>query len=242
MPDQPVAQTRYIGSQIIGITIYDTLVGDEAWHQYLDKMFGAIERGYRITFWNTAIQNDSKSAKETQTYSTASRDSAYRWGERMYDQGYTVSVVYDRTTGRYNCTASTVAVVVSTYTPQPLDTYLPGTWVIDSTVEVEGLDHIHFDSRIFDNAWEGYFSPNDDTLIFTTDSLYSNAMAYLKGVAESHYAVFDSMHIAIDEWGGEEIPLPIIQINNDSMLLSGGLQMYSNPWQEEWFYLYKRIN
>ena len=81
-----------------------TTTGTDEWHALLDSLLTSAEGGCAVTFWDADL-TAAQPTKETVTYSTASRDSAFAWGERMYDQGYAVSVIYDPQTGQYNCSA-----------------------------------------------------------------------------------------------------------------------------------------
>ena len=110
VPDQPV--TRHINYIECGIQKTITVTSDDEWHSLLNNLFDAAESGCSIAFWDADMPNDTMSAKETVTYSTAVRDSAYRWGERMYDYGYTVSVYFDRENNKYVCSAVKMTVVL----------------------------------------------------------------------------------------------------------------------------------
>ncbi len=102
---QPADQTRHVGYVKCGEPGNATVTGEEAWHALLDTLFDATLEGCAITLWDADLAG-AQQAKETVTYSTASRDSAYAWGERMYNQGYAVSVIYDPQTHQYNCSAA----------------------------------------------------------------------------------------------------------------------------------------
>ncbi len=141
---QPADQTRHVGYVKCGEPGNATVTGEEAWHALLDTLFDATLEGCAITLWDADLAG-AQQAKETVTYSTASRDSAYAWGERMYNQGYAVSVIYDPLTGQYNCSAVRTSPLPSGYTPIPLEQYLPGRWIIDSTTIYVLFNH-HADS------------------------------------------------------------------------------------------------
>ncbi len=106
---QPADQTRHVGYVKCGEPGNATVTGEEAWHALLDSLLTSAEGGCAVTFWDADL-TAAQPTKETVTYSTASRDSAFAWGERMYDQGYTVSVIRDPITGMYNGSAAKCAV------------------------------------------------------------------------------------------------------------------------------------
>ena len=101
---QPNETTRNVSYVKCGESGHATVTGDEAWHALLGTLFDAVDEGCEVSFWEAAGGSD-KPTKESVTYRTASRDSAYAWGERMYDQGYTVSVIFDADSGQYVCSA-----------------------------------------------------------------------------------------------------------------------------------------
>ncbi len=100
----PENTVRHVAYTVCGEPGSATTTGTDEWHALLDSLLTSAEGGCAVTFWNADLA-DAQPTKETVTYSTASRDSAFAWGERMYDQGYAVSVIYDPQTGQYNCSA-----------------------------------------------------------------------------------------------------------------------------------------
>ena len=101
---QPNETTRNVSYVKCGESGHATVTGDEAWHALLNTLFDAVDEGCVVSFWEAA-DGEGQATKESVTYRTASRDSAYAWGERMYDQGYTVSVIFDPDSGQYVCSA-----------------------------------------------------------------------------------------------------------------------------------------
>lgn len=99
----PTTVVRNVNYIVCGESATATVTGEAEWHALLDSLFDAVDGGCELTFWDAAAAQQQ--AKETVTYTTASRDSAFAWGEKMYDEGYTISVIFDPQTGRYNCSA-----------------------------------------------------------------------------------------------------------------------------------------
>lgn len=86
-----------------GVTHQLTLVGDNAWHDFLNRMFVLAEEGHEVTFRNEETASRIVSAKEVVTYSTKNRDEAFSWAEAMIDEGYSVTISFDKKTGVYTC-------------------------------------------------------------------------------------------------------------------------------------------
>ena len=88
-----------------GVTRRLTLVGEEAWHDFLNRMFALAEEGHEVSFRNEEAASRIFSAKDSVTYTTKDRDKAYAWADAMIAGGYTVTVTFDKTTGYYTCYA-----------------------------------------------------------------------------------------------------------------------------------------
>ena len=88
-----------------GVTHQLTLVGDDAWHDFLNRMFALVEEGHEVSFRNDETASRIVSAKEVVTYSTKNRDEAFSWAEAMAEDGYSVTISFDKKTGVYTCEA-----------------------------------------------------------------------------------------------------------------------------------------
>lgn len=88
-----------------GVTHQLTLVGEDSWHDFMNRMFALAEEGHEVSFRNDETASRIVSAKEVVTYSTKERDKAYAWADAMVEEGYTVFISYDRETGIYTCEA-----------------------------------------------------------------------------------------------------------------------------------------
>jgi len=88
-----------------GVTHQITLVGDEAWHDFLNYMMALAEEGHEVTFRNEEAASCVVSTKEKITFTTTDHDEAYAWAEAMLKDGYTVSIHFDKETGIYTCYA-----------------------------------------------------------------------------------------------------------------------------------------
>lgn len=88
-----------------GVTHQLTLVGDKAWHDFMNRMFALAEEGHKVSFHNEETASRIVSTKEVVTYTTKDHDKAYAWADAMVEEGYTVFISYDRETGIYTCEA-----------------------------------------------------------------------------------------------------------------------------------------
>lgn len=71
----------------------------------LDTMEQSIKRLVESGYTVVVKQNNTVSTKEKLTYSSYNWDDAYDWYKQKKSEGYSVSIVQDKTTGEYICTA-----------------------------------------------------------------------------------------------------------------------------------------
>jgi hypothetical protein len=71
----------------------------------LDTMEQSIKRLVESGYTVVVKQNNTVSTKEKLTYSSYNWDEAYDWYKQKKSEGYSVSIVQDKTTGEYICTA-----------------------------------------------------------------------------------------------------------------------------------------
>lgn len=88
-----------------GVTHQLTLVGDEAWHDFLNRIVALAEEGHEVSFRNEEASLRAVSTKEKVTYTTTNQDEALVWSEMMIKDGYTVTISYDKASGIYTCIA-----------------------------------------------------------------------------------------------------------------------------------------
>ena len=134
----PENTVRHVAYTVCGEPGSATTTGTDEWHALLDSLLTSAEGGCAVTFWDADL-TAAQPTKETVTYSTASRDSAFAWGERMYDQGYTVSVIRDPITGMYNCSATRL---------------IPGQDNVIRNIYYVNCDHVDAVSVIGDAEWQ----------------------------------------------------------------------------------------
>lgn len=78
-------------------TTMDSAVLDE----FVNRMFDMAEQGHIVTIGDKGMS--AFAAKETVTYTTNDRTDAVNWTVKMKNDGYTVTVSYDK--GVYTCIA-----------------------------------------------------------------------------------------------------------------------------------------
>ncbi len=88
-----------------GVTHQLTLVGDEAWQAFLNRMLALAEEGHEVTFRNEEAASRVVSTKEVVTYTTDNGEDALNWAEKMVDDGYTVTITFDKEKKTYTCYA-----------------------------------------------------------------------------------------------------------------------------------------
>ena len=77
------------------------LTTEAEWQQLLDHFCDYAEGGSSVTFRNAKSTNKS-ATKEAVTYSTTDREEMKRWMAQMEDEGKTVTVSYDPSSGTYH--------------------------------------------------------------------------------------------------------------------------------------------
>lgn len=88
-----------------GVTHTETIIGEQAWADFLQRMLALAEEGYRVTMSksaNTALYSESK---EEVTYTTKDKKAAQLWITQKLEEGYEVTMDYNQQTGEYTCIA-----------------------------------------------------------------------------------------------------------------------------------------
>ena len=93
-----------VNYSIDGVTTQMVISDDESWHSFLNWMFTLAEEGRQVTFSRTGFINQSIT-KDIVTFSSKDRNTAYEWADMMANDGYSVSVEYNKDTGMYDCIA-----------------------------------------------------------------------------------------------------------------------------------------
>ena len=90
---------------INGVTYTETLIGEQAWADFLQRMLALAEEGYRVTVSRNAGTAQYAMSKEVVTYTTKKKAEAYAWLEQKVEEGYIVTIDFNPQTGEYTCTA-----------------------------------------------------------------------------------------------------------------------------------------
>ena len=100
-----VQHTRDIVYTVDGQTTTVHLNTEAEFDALLDRFCEYAEGGSSVTFYNAASHGKAvqkAQTKDATTYSTSSREVMKRWMRQMEDEGKTVTVTYDSSTGTYN--------------------------------------------------------------------------------------------------------------------------------------------
>ena len=83
----------------------ETIIGEEAWSEFLHRMLALAEEGCEVSVFEETNTSCVVATKEVVTYSTSNQDDAYSWCNNMIMLGYMVTITFDREKQVYNCTA-----------------------------------------------------------------------------------------------------------------------------------------
>ena len=78
------------------------LTTEAEWQALLDRFCDYAEDGSEVTFYNANHKAAKSPTKEAVTYSTTDREEMKRWMAQMEDDGKTVTVSYDPSSGTYH--------------------------------------------------------------------------------------------------------------------------------------------
>lgn len=90
---------------IDGASYQINLVGEDSWNDFLNYMLDLVDEGHRVSFQKEMSSSSTLATKEVVSFTTTSREEAYAWDKKMYDNGYKVSIYYDKEKGVYYCEA-----------------------------------------------------------------------------------------------------------------------------------------
>ena len=90
---------------INGVTHTETLIGEQAWADFLQRMLALAEEGYQVTVSRNTGTAQYAMSKEVVTYTTKKKAEAYAWMEQKLEEGYMVTIEFNPQTGEYTCIA-----------------------------------------------------------------------------------------------------------------------------------------
>ncbi len=90
---------------IDGVHYQKTLIGEQAWSNFLQQIFALAEQGHEIRILDENFSSCVAATKDVATFSSSDKEKAYAWCTKMYLAGYLVTISYDEEKKVYNCTA-----------------------------------------------------------------------------------------------------------------------------------------
>ena len=224
--DEPVVPAPTTADATVHEAVYQTcgaeqqvtVIGNYNWHKLLDSLLSSIVDSdcQNVHLWCP----DSIGLWRTDYtwIKTTDRQKARSWCEDIYSQGYDVWIRYYNE--KYTCSAAKYD-PKSNYTPMPLAEYLPGTWVLDTSVEAEIDDETWITPFTYSFEY-GYTYPYHEYMVFTESEVY---LSYPDTTCT--YSIIDSMSISISLYNNFENTIyesdhtKIYQISEDRMLVKG---------------------
>ena len=78
---------------------------DEEWSAFFDHMLALTQEGYQVRIRRTSSPQQTLTAKEKVTFTTADYNEAKEWAKQKTLEGYIVTIDYNQQTGKYTCIA-----------------------------------------------------------------------------------------------------------------------------------------
>ena len=99
-----VTDTVYtVRYSVNGVLYNETLIGEQAWADFLQRMLALAEEGYQVTISRNAETVQYGMAKDVVTFKTKDKKVAYEWVAEKIEEGYEVTITYNPQTGEYTC-------------------------------------------------------------------------------------------------------------------------------------------
>ncbi len=85
--------------------VYCATLSESEWDAFLERMLALAREGYEVSF---SKNGDSLSSpkKEIVTFTTTDEHEAHSWADNMANNGYSVTISYDKKTGIFTCIAT----------------------------------------------------------------------------------------------------------------------------------------
>lgn len=71
----------------------------------LERLMALAREGNTVTLFHDGNSNGIHSTKEKVVFTTSDPNEAADWADQMYEQGYSVTITYNKKTGIYTCIA-----------------------------------------------------------------------------------------------------------------------------------------
>ena len=98
--------TRTILYTVNGTTYRQVIHSDEDLDALISTLFALAREGYTVRVMNENQSINEYSEKETVTYTTKDKNSAYNWAKEKILEGYDVTISFNQETGEYTCVAT----------------------------------------------------------------------------------------------------------------------------------------
>ena len=85
--------------------VFQATLSDSEWDAFVERMLALAREGYEVSFSKNGNSRSSQS-KEKVTFVTTNEHEAHEWSEAMVDQGYEVTITFNKVTGEYTCIAT----------------------------------------------------------------------------------------------------------------------------------------
>ena len=147
-PSTPVDTTVHtIAYTVDGEEHQQTLQGQEALENFVTWVMQLTRQGHTVVATDLEAATSQHASKETVVFVTTDEREAAAWEVSMLLQGYTVTTVYDSTTGEYHCSAT-------------ITTHHVGLYLTNTTWQAIDSNH----------HYPHYYDKSEHIICFTTDS------------------------------------------------------------------------
>lgn len=100
------AETMYTVQYTIDGVLYQATPHNKAERtEFFRQLFAMAKNGHEVFFYDGNRTDQCVATKDVVHYSTTNEDEAIAWAEKMYDNGYKVSIQYDKEKKVYICIA-----------------------------------------------------------------------------------------------------------------------------------------
>ena len=82
------------------------LYSDEDWTLFLDHLFALAEEGYTVQFFDPNARPSADAPKSREVFTTYNKQEAEDWCRLKENEGYKVTIIFDKETGLYTCIAT----------------------------------------------------------------------------------------------------------------------------------------
>jgi len=88
-----------------GVMYTEVLKDEESWFAFLRRAFALAEEGHVVVITHGSCNDNRIATKDTVTYTTSDINDATNWCNKMREEGYEITIVYDMENNKYICTA-----------------------------------------------------------------------------------------------------------------------------------------